>query len=224
MKTAVRTAFAETDSAVTSACAASNWTDGACVCAVVIVGRLACVANLGDCKVVLCRRTADAPAPADGVCKLGLHDHACACPALPPCAAKALTVDHTPLLASERERIEAAGGTVSDGRVNGVQAVSRSFGDVALKKFGVSSDPDIRVAFRLTDKDEFFLLACDGLWSRHTAKSAVQFVRRALAARRTTEDAPAAVGAVCTRTVHHAVEKLGVTDNVTVLVATLTAP
>lgn len=35
----------------------------------------------------------------------------------------------------ERERIEKAGGTVTDGRVNGILEVARTFGDCALKRY-----------------------------------------------------------------------------------------
>ena len=48
--------------------------------------------------------------------------------------------DHNPLVAAERKRIEAAGGTVEGGRVCGSLEVSRSFGDLRLKGKGVSRD------------------------------------------------------------------------------------
>ncbi len=66
--------------------------------------------------------------------------------------------------------------------MNGQLEVSRSFGDVELRSFGVISEPDLRVSFRLTAADEFLLLACDGLWTRHTPQSAVDFIRSRIAA------------------------------------------
>lgn len=45
-----------------------------------------------------------------------------------------LTKDHLAIHASERTRIEKAGGVVSEGRLMGKTLISRSFGDTALKK------------------------------------------------------------------------------------------
>jgi hypothetical protein len=44
--------------------------------------------------------------------------------------------------------------------------VVRSFGDVALRRFGVTSEPELGVQFNLRRDLEFLLLACDGLWAR----------------------------------------------------------
>lgn len=63
------------------------------------------VANVGDCRAVLCRGG----------------------------SAVAITQDHTPSVPSEAARVEAAGGFVSRGRVNGILGVSRSFGDIHCK-------------------------------------------------------------------------------------------
>jgi Leucine-rich repeat (LRR) protein/serine/threonine protein phosphatase PrpC len=54
-----------------------------------------------------------------------------------------LSVDHTPKVAEEQQRVREAGGFVtSDGRVNGRLAVSRAFGDISFIPL-VSSDPFI---------------------------------------------------------------------------------
>ena len=45
-----------------------------------------------------------------------------------------LSFDHKPTVASEQERIEAAGGLVIRSRVMAVLAVSRALGDLELKK------------------------------------------------------------------------------------------
>ena len=63
------------------------------------------VANVGDCRAVLCRGG----------------------------TAVAITRDHTPSVPTEAARVEAAGGFVSRGRVNGILGVSRSFGDIHCK-------------------------------------------------------------------------------------------
>jgi serine/threonine protein phosphatase PrpC len=52
-----------------------------------------------------------------------------------------LTKDHSPIYAAEASRIQAAGGFIQDGRVNGRLEVSRAFGDPGFKKSGVVSIP-----------------------------------------------------------------------------------
>jgi serine/threonine protein phosphatase PrpC len=47
--------------------------------------------------------------------------------------------------------------------VNGIMEVSRSIGDSILKKSGVICTPEIQ-RITLCGRDEFLLLACDGLW------------------------------------------------------------
>jgi len=77
-----------------------------------------------------------------------------------------LSVDHKPSLQSEKERICQIGGSVQMlggvWRVNGVLAVSRSFGDYFLKPF-VIAEPFISET-QLTDEHLFLVLACDGVW------------------------------------------------------------
>ncbi|EPB68617.1 protein phosphatase 2C [Ancylostoma ceylanicum] len=55
-----------------------------------------------------------------------------------------LTVDHNPTIYDERMRIQKAGGTVRDGRVNGIIEVSRSIGDGQFKTHGVTCIPDMK--------------------------------------------------------------------------------
>ncbi len=72
---------------------------------------------------------------------------------------------------SERDRINAAGGTVMAGRVRGDLAVSRALGDFPFKcndslppeKQMVSPEPQILVIDR-AEKDEYLMFACDGIW------------------------------------------------------------
>ncbi|KAI3847443.1 hypothetical protein MKW92_000457 [Papaver armeniacum] len=57
-------------------------------------------------------------------------------------------------------------------------AMSRAFGDFCLNKYGVISVPD--VYYRpLTDKDEFLVLATDGIWDVLSNKQVVNIVRSA---------------------------------------------
>lgn len=72
---------------------------------------------------------------------------------------------------AEAERIRAAGGQVFFGRVMGSLAVSRAFGDQELKKSDeqkndfVSAEPALRT-YKLTKKDKYIVLGCDGLFEK----------------------------------------------------------
>ena len=92
---------------------------GACATTALVRGGHLYVAHVGDCRAVLSR---------DG-------------------AAAALTADHTCIREEERERIEREGGYVCRSgsgvwRVQGRLAVSRAFGDGALKRW-VVADPAV---------------------------------------------------------------------------------
>lgn len=81
----------------------------------------------------------------------------------------------------EMKRVEAAGGRIInwDGyRVLGVLSTSRSIGDFFLKPY-VTCEPDITVTER-SDKDEFLILASDGLWDVISNEVACRIVRQCL--------------------------------------------
>ncbi len=91
------------------------------------------------------------------------------------------TIDHKP--ETEHERIKAAGGHVAIGRVQGILAVSRAFGDVGFKcdsksqyngdKSTVSVVPTVREYCR---KDvNRILIACDGIFDVLSSKKAMEF-------------------------------------------------
>lgn len=95
-------------------------------------------------------------------------DHHCSflpSPSAPACFAVRcvrLTSEHNTSLSKERSRIQKAGGSVdAEGRVCGRLAVTRAFGDLALKGKGVVSTPEIK-RFALSAHDRFLVLACDG--------------------------------------------------------------
>ncbi|KAJ8752943.1 hypothetical protein K2173_008678 [Erythroxylum novogranatense] len=95
-----------------------------------------------------------------------------------------LSVDHKPDRPDELERVESAGGRVINWeghRVLGVLATSRSIGDEYLKPF-VISKPEVTVSER-TEKDEFLILASDGLWDVISNEAACLIVRRCLRGR-----------------------------------------
>ncbi|GAB9465159.1 hypothetical protein Gpo141_00002576 [Globisporangium polare] len=111
------------------------------------------IANVGDCRAVLCT--------ADGL-------------------AVELTKDHKAALPEEKARIEASGGFVHNGRLDGILAISRGFGDLAHKQDGhLIATPDIYERV-VSDEDEFLLLASDGLFDVLSSQQCVNFIRRKL--------------------------------------------
>ncbi|PHH62227.1 hypothetical protein CDD81_7354 [Ophiocordyceps australis] len=104
--------------------------------------------------------------------------------------AKPLSQDHKPQLEQEKNRIQAAGGFVDFGRVNGNLALSRAIGDFEFKKSAdlppeqqiVTALPDVEV-HELSDEDEFLVLACDGIWDCQSSQAVIEFVRRGIAAK-----------------------------------------
>lgn len=115
------------------------------------------VANAGDCRAVLCRR------------------------------AKAIEMsrDHKPVCLREKERIEASGGYVDDGYLNGQLNVARALGDWHLEGLKsidggpLSGEPEL-MSTRLTEEDEFLIIGCDGIWDVFMSQNAVDFARRRL--------------------------------------------
>lgn len=105
-----------------------------------------------------------------------------------------MSKDHKPDLPEERNRIMKAGGDVSDGRVNGMLALSRAIGDFDYKPITPPKDaqaswflnnhmvtalPDIQVK-QLHKDVEFLILACDGIWDCRTSDQVVQYFRTQL--------------------------------------------
>jgi serine/threonine protein phosphatase PrpC len=91
-------------------------------------------ANCGDARAVLCHKGA------------GVR----------------LSHDHKASEAPEIRRIQAAGGFVTNGRVMGVLAVTRSFGDYALKKY-VTCEPYTSTT-KINEESQLLIIACDGVW------------------------------------------------------------
>lgn len=137
----------------------------ACVCCV--TSNAIIVANAGDSRAVLCRNGQAVP----------------------------LSEDHKPNCPVERQRIAKAGGTIERSaygrivqfRVNGNLNLSRSIGDLEYKKNPnlqpeeqmICSTPDVQV-FPREVGDEFFVVACDGIWDVMGSQDVVDFVRERL--------------------------------------------
>lgn len=95
--------------------------------------------------------------------------------------------DHKPDNEIEKERIQKAGGYISDGRINGNLNLSRAIGDLEYKKddkIGVFEQlivavPDVKKRI-LTADDDFFVVGCDGIWECMPNQEIVDFVAKRL--------------------------------------------
>ncbi|KAG0247274.1 Protein phosphatase 2C 2, partial [Mortierella polycephala] len=142
-KTAIRNGFLETDRALHQEPICDGVSSGSTAITATITNKNTLyVGNAGDSRAVLGR---------DGT-------------------AIDLSIDHKPSNTEESRRILFAGGFVEFGRVNGLLAVSRALGDYSFKSIDIL-DPEEQVVtaipdvteYKLTDKDEFLVLACDGM-------------------------------------------------------------
>lgn len=91
--------------------------------------------------------------------------------------AESLTLDHKPNDILEKFRIEALGGTVTNykddtPRINGILAVSRSFGDADQNPYVISLP---EVIHRLCAY-KFIVVATDGLWDVMSNQDVVNFI------------------------------------------------
>ncbi|XP_009800840.1 probable protein phosphatase 2C 65 [Nicotiana sylvestris] len=134
------------------------------------------VGNLGDSRAIICTR--------DDKNEL---------------VSEQLTVDLKPNLPAEYERIRSCEGRVMameeepsvyrvwmpDQDCPGL-AMARAFGDFCLKDFGLISVPEVYYR-KLTEKDEFIVLASDGLWDVLSNDEVIRIVatarKRSIAAR-----------------------------------------
>ncbi len=111
---------------------------------------------------------------------------------------------------SEVTRIEAAGGVVIRGRVLGELALTRAFGDVKYKAY-VPAEPHI-VHHKLEEgKDQFVVLATDGLWNVISADEVAKIV---IDHREEAEDSIA-------RALYSAATSKNSRDNITIVVINL---
>ena len=147
-----------------------------CILSLIINGEWLYVANCGDSRCILSSKN-------NGV--------------------KTMSFDHKPQHIGELLRINDNGGSVSLGRVGGVLALSRAFSDFqfkrsvsynqnnninsASKKFSippqesqVTVEPDVIMHKIDYKRDEFLVLACDGIWDVYSNKQLVQFIKHHL--------------------------------------------
>ena len=84
------------------------------------------------------------------------------------------TKQHKPYFDSEYARIVNAGGFVYRRRVEGLLALSRSFGDFNFKKESQLIIADPHIGGVLLEKNDIVILACDGLWDVYSYRTAMQ--------------------------------------------------
>lgn len=142
--------------------------------------RVLYTANAGDARIVLCRGG----------------------------KAVRLSYDHKGSDPNEGRRVTEAGGTILNNRVNGVLAVTRALGDAYMKEL-VTGHPYTTETVLIPGEDEFFILACDGLWDVCTDQTGVDLIRAV-------EDPHAASKVL----VDYALKQYS-TDNLTVMVVRL---
>uniref|UniRef100_A0A7S2PS74 protein-serine/threonine phosphatase n=1 Tax=Leptocylindrus danicus TaxID=163516 RepID=A0A7S2PS74_9STRA len=130
-----------------------------------------------------------------------------------------LSFDHKPNDAEEHSRIDRAGGYVSMRRVDGDLAVSRALGDFQYKDRAdlpaeeqkVTAKPDLIVYPRDPEKDEFMVVACDGIWDVVSNDECVNMVQKIL------DEGETDMGLVCEEVLDSCLE-LNSRDNMTALI------
>ena len=185
-------------------------TSGSTMCCVVIDnnGVLHC-ANIGDSRAVLCRAGKAVP----------------------------LSSDQKADDPNEIGRIVECGGFVTESRVMGDLAVARAFGDYDFKpeeQCVITADPDIFSMQLDCVADEFIIVACDGLWDVMSSAEVVNYCIEWMC----NNKPPSTVGPqnqndtaqadyyqrLLAELVEHAVETLGSSDNVSVILVLLANP
>ncbi|XP_031128605.1 probable protein phosphatase 2C 65 [Ipomoea triloba] len=161
-------AFKDMDNELEGDSSVETYSSGTTSITVSKLGEHLIIGNLGDSRAVLCTTDDEG--------------------ALVP---EQLSVDLKPNLPSERERI-----TSCQGRVMAMKeepsvfrvwmpnedcpglAMARAFGDFCLKDYGLISTPEVYYR-KLSDKDEFVVLATDGVWDVLSNEEVIRVVASA---------------------------------------------
>ncbi|CAI9768403.1 unnamed protein product [Fraxinus pennsylvanica] len=168
--------FQEMDEELEGEASIESYCSGTTSVAILRKGEHLIISNLGDSRAVLCTR--------DDKDQL---------------ISEQLTVDMKPNLPREMERIKSCQGRVlaMDKEPNVYRiwmpdedcpglAMARAFGDFCLKDFGLISTPEVTYR-KLTQRDEFVVLATDGIWDVLSNNEVVRIVasakKRSLAAK-----------------------------------------
>eukprot|EP00276_Gloeochaete_wittrockiana_P014548 CAMPEP_0184336958 /NCGR_PEP_ID=MMETSP1089-20130417/5233_1 /TAXON_ID=38269 ORGANISM="Gloeochaete wittrockiana, Strain SAG46.84" /NCGR_SAMPLE_ID=MMETSP1089 /ASSEMBLY_ACC=CAM_ASM_000445 /LENGTH=369 /DNA_ID=CAMNT_0026662265 /DNA_START=65 /DNA_END=1174 /DNA_ORIENTATION=- len=151
-KEALRSTFVEVDDRFCESAKEKRMQDGSTAAVCVIIGNKLYSANAGDAEVVVGRKTESG----DGFESITLSRL------------------HKPADPEEKARIMSEGGLVLRGRVGGILAVARAFGDLGFKtpiddgdiKIGklVTAEPFVAEYELVPDRDQFVIIGCDGVW------------------------------------------------------------
>lgn len=76
----------------------------------------------------------------------------------------------------EQIRIKSVGGLIVMNRVGGVLAVTRAFGDHALRDSGLTAVPHI-IKYTLKPFDKFLVIASDGVWDEMSDQDAISLCK-----------------------------------------------
>lgn len=185
MDKAFKEAYEATDKKILEVTKASDKSGSTAVSAVIQrrgKERYIFTANAGDARIVLCR---------DG-------------------KGERLTVDHKPSNEDEHKRITDMGCAISEkGKVGGVLAITRSFGDRQLKKW-IISEPFTKETI-IQEQDTHLIIACDGLWDVVTDDEVAALIKE------NKDKTPQELSDLLVKT---ALEK-GTTDNLSIIVVAL---
>jgi protein phosphatase PTC2/3 len=102
--------------------------------------------------------------------------------------AHSLSLDHKASRPDEAKRIHREEGNIEFGRVWGRLAITRAFGDFefkliidkegkSIRKNFITSEPEIRRYDFSPFKDEFIVIASDGIFDKFASQEAVDFIR-----------------------------------------------
>lgn len=114
--------------------------DGATCVIILIKDAYAYIANIGDSSAYLCRNMNNTNQAIE------------------------LVEIHKPWVLKEKERVIKKGGIIENGRINDIIDVTRTFGDVLLKKYGLLCRGTFK-KFQLNQDDNFIILGTDGFFS-----------------------------------------------------------
>jgi len=154
-----------------------------------------------------------------------------------------LSEDHKPGNPIEKKRIEAAGHTVEKeqvlvrgkriqiDRVDGEVAVSRAIGDEEFKDYAkapaenhaITCVPDVKER-EINVKDEFIVLACDGLWDVMKNQEVVDYVYKLLYKDTKDPISDAKLSEVASKLVNYAIKEKESPDNVTAVIVAIQHP
>ncbi|KAL3830232.1 hypothetical protein ACJIZ3_019034 [Penstemon smallii] len=168
--------FEEMDEQLEGDSSIESYCSGTTSVSVLKKGEHLIISNLGDSRAVLCTRDENNQL-----------------------VSEQLTVDLKPNLPNEAERIRSRQGRVlameEEPNVYRIWmpqencpglAMARAFGDFCLKDFGLISTPEVTYR-KLTERDEFVVLATDGIWDVLSNNEVVKIVasarKRSLAAK-----------------------------------------